>query len=984
MEKLKSVKMPGDGVTPSCVSPNSPVIQGIAPLISAIDVSESIKRPRFSGNEFDLIFEVKELQSLNCQEISRLLKENENFSLMHISENGSILQVDVDKLLRFLPLHLTAMVLSTKKDEAMLRYLLSGLRLLHSFCEIASRHPKLEQILLDDVRVSEQLLDMVFYVLIICSANKQGNHFSGAMPLLYAAIVACSMYLLTACISSQWNELAFVLHCHPKVDIFIDVAFGAVRRNFNFIQTNLSADDYTRYSNPSLAVERAVYFHCQQCEASLQFLQQMCQNKSFQERFLKNKELCGKGGVLRLVKAALNLNTPLILEGSCAVIAAFSRIKARVLSILLYLCEAESVSYLDEVASIPESLDLAKSVALEVVELLKTTLSNESKRPENYSGKTYPMGLLQLNALRLADIFSDDSNLRSYITIYFAEVLAAVLSIPYQQFLSSWCSSDLLLKEEDVSLDYEPFTMAGWVLDLSSPLDICNVEICESNFIPIGSTQASYAHQRTSLLVKVIANLHCFVPNICKEQERNLFLHKFLDCLNIEWQDPHAGDSFPSQPWPGVAFSSALQIAATVCKNLRSLLGHAESLIPTFLNEEDVQLFRVFFTQVQSLIGPVDLEVNRAWEINNTRDSSSPLHGGKELDPKFSNIILKEGMSENSAFPGVCNPDAKQELVGDADGVMQDVNRCEVKLSKSSRERVTEVENAETSGSDLSSSRGKNKNLVGQVSNGEATKSCENSHKSNIQGSQEDERVESLNCEEKPTRKRKRHIMNDIQASLFERAVQEEPDIHKNAASLHAWAVTLSCHGSEVTSAQLKNWLNNRKAKLLRAAAKDGRLSSEDSLICDKQDGSKTRPFSELPQGLKEDRNQTATAVTCIRPNMSQNVEITPESSAQLNPQNCQVSNTNSARLMAGQAVTLTDPQGKEIAKGTVFQVEGEWHGCNLADTSTCVVDITELKSDRIVRLPHPSIEGGATFEQAEVKVGNMRVLWDFGRIRTR
>lgn len=33
---------------------------------------------------------------------------------------------------------------------------------------------------------------------------------------------------------------------------------------------------------------------------------------------------------------------------------------------LLHLCEAESISYLDEVASSPGSLDLAKSVALEV------------------------------------------------------------------------------------------------------------------------------------------------------------------------------------------------------------------------------------------------------------------------------------------------------------------------------------------------------------------------------------------------------------------------------------------------------------------------------------------------------------------------------------------------------------------------------------------------------------------------------------------
>lgn len=33
---------------------------------------------------------------------------------------------------------------------------------------------------------------------------------------------------------------------------------------------------------------------------------------------------------------------------------------------LLHLCEAESISYLDEVASSPASLDLAKTVAYEV------------------------------------------------------------------------------------------------------------------------------------------------------------------------------------------------------------------------------------------------------------------------------------------------------------------------------------------------------------------------------------------------------------------------------------------------------------------------------------------------------------------------------------------------------------------------------------------------------------------------------------------
>ncbi|KAL9239199.1 hypothetical protein vseg_013540 [Gypsophila vaccaria] len=938
----------------------------------------------------DLISEVKELQRLNSQEISKLLKENESLSLLHISENGSPLQVDMDKLVRLLPLHLTSVLLSSPKDEASLRYLLSGLRLLHSFCEIASRHPKLEQILLDDVRVSEQLLDMVFYILIFCSAYKQEQRSSGSTSLLYAAIVACSMYLLTACISSQWNELAFVLHVHPKVDIFIDVAFGAVRRNINFIQTNLSADGYTLCSNSSQAVERAVYFYCQQCEASLQFLQQICQNKSFQERLLNNKELCGKGGVLRLVQATLNLNTPSIWKQSCAVIASVSRLKARVLSILLHLSEAESVSYLDEVASIPESLDLAKSVALKVVGLLKTMLSSEIKRTENHSEKTYPMGLLQLNALRLTDIFSDDSNLRSYITIYFAEVLAVVLSIPYHQFLSTWCSSDLPLKEEDVSLDYEPFTVVRWVLDISSPSDICDVEMCELNFVPTGSDQASYAHQRTSLLVKVIANLHCFVPNICKEQERNLFLHEFLGHLKIEWQDPKTRALFPSHQMSGFAFNSAPPNAATVCKNLRSLLGHAESLIPTFLNEEDVQLLRVFFSQVQSLIGPVSLEVNK--NMHNVRDYSSPCHGVSELGLDSRNSILKEGMSENSAFPGVDNPYINDERVGEADGILQVNNTCEGKSSKASVERLLEVENAETSESELSSSRGNN--LAGQAGNGPTTLSAKHSCKGNMKGSQEDDKVESLNCEEKLTRKRKRPIMNDTQASLFETAVQEEPDIHRNAAALHSWAVKLSCHGSEVTPTQLKNWLNNRKAKLARvAAAKDGRLSSDDSLIGDKQCTSARRTSSDLPETPKEGvpahakgENQISTGVrTCVGTNISQSVEIVgSERPTQLSTQNCQISNSNVARLAVGQAVVLTDTDSKEMAKGVVFQVEGEWQGCNLADTSACVVDITELKSERMVRLPHPSVEGVPTFGEAEAKVKNMKVVWDFDRIRLR
>jgi hypothetical protein len=39
----------------------------------------------------------------------------------------------------------------------------------------------------------------------------------------------------------------------------------------------------------NLTAERVVFYLCQQCEASLQFLQSLCQQKSFKERLLRNK-----------------------------------------------------------------------------------------------------------------------------------------------------------------------------------------------------------------------------------------------------------------------------------------------------------------------------------------------------------------------------------------------------------------------------------------------------------------------------------------------------------------------------------------------------------------------------------------------------------------------------------------------------------------------------------------------------------------------
>ncbi|KAJ6343593.1 hypothetical protein OIU76_005352 [Salix suchowensis] len=644
----------------------------------------------------DLISAVKELHGLSSQELNKLLRDSENFTIHFHSGKGSTTKIDVEKLAGLLPLHLIAVLLSSDRDDSLLRYLLCGIRLLHSLCDLGSRNSKLEQVLLDDVKVSEQLLDLVFYLLIVLSGYGQENLNSCSLLLVHSALVASSLHLLSGCISSQWQDLVQVLLAHPKVDIFMDAAFGAVHVAIRF----------------------------------LQILQSLCQQKMFRERLLRNKELCGKGGVLFLARAILKLNITPPFVDSFMVVAAVSRLKAKVLSILLHLCEAESISYLDEVASSPWSLDLAKSVVLEILELLKAALNKDPNHFSPCPDRTFPMGLLQLNAMRLADIFSDDSNFRSYITTCFTKVLTAIFSLPHGDFLPIWCSSEFPPREEDGTLEYDTFTAAGWFLDTFAAANLSNAINLEITLIPSNMPQAMYAHQRTSLFVKLIANLHCFVPNICEEQERNLFLNKFLECMRMD----------PSKSLPGIF----LYFWCSKSRDSLQKPSHAESLIPNFLNEEDVQLLRVFFNQLQSLINPTDYEENQVQEFKTERSISLDKFSRLTIDEHLQEAqsigaygspmvmkepshlynrtdIQKEEMSENSAIQEEKPNFKNMNQVEDA--IKEDKAKSGACVSDVLREIDRDAHIVETSGSDTSSTRGKT--YAGQVVNGELLKSSE-------------------------------------------------------------------------------------------------------------------------------------------------------------------------------------------------------------------------------------------------------------------
>lgn len=326
---------------------------------------EEHSRSSNGHQDFDLVSAVKRLHGLNTQELTKLIRESGNNSIQYFSEAGTSMMIDLDKLARYLPSHLIAKLMLSKREENLFRYLLCGLRLLHSLCDLAHRHPKLEQMLMDDIKISDQIIDLVFYLLVVLGRYNQANHASSSMPLLHSALVACSLHLLTVCIASQWQDLASILVSHCKVDMFMDAVLAALRVDVKFLLVMLSAHSADFFIKSNSVAEGTLNYLCQQCEASLQFLHSLCVQKSFRERLAKNKELCRKGGFLLLAQSILNLKIKPSSRETSSVVAAVSRLKSKVLSILLHLCETESISYLDEVASCPHSMDLAKTVAFE-------------------------------------------------------------------------------------------------------------------------------------------------------------------------------------------------------------------------------------------------------------------------------------------------------------------------------------------------------------------------------------------------------------------------------------------------------------------------------------------------------------------------------------------------------------------------------------------------------------------------------------------
>ncbi|CDY62086.1 BnaC02g46750D [Brassica napus] len=667
-----------------------------------------------------LIPAVNGLHWRDSLEIHKLLQDKKDFCIYY----NNVEKISVEKLA--------------------FEYLLSGIRLLHTLCELTSRHSKLDQVLLDDCVLSAMMVDLVINAMVALGGNRKESWKSDNESLVEATMVASTLHLLHGFISPEFVDIVQVLLAHSKVYcVLLQTAFGAVHNVVRSLEAKLLYRGSDHPKKLGASPLKSAKFHCQQAEAALQFLHSLCQEKLFSERVAKNKELCGKGGLLMLAKSILSLPVSPGFVKEATTVASMYRIKAKVLSLLHHIFEADSVSFLDELER-AGNLHLAQPIASEVLSLLKLGLSES---PNDIASHDYPMGFVLLNAMRLAE----------------STILSALFCLSHEEFVSMLCSSALSSREDDATLDYDLFKSAGWVLSVFSSSSLLDVPQFKLNF-QNNLTMSSYAHQRTSLVIKIIANLHCFAPEVCIEEDRNRFIKDFVSGLR---KDPVS----MTIQLPNSSYTPVAQRATSVCRNICSLLRHADFLITNGLDVKDLMMFRVFCKH---------LLLSCTWSSQLHQQRKEPLNlnierASEEPNVRVEGAATKYNVNENMEIV----PRLKES----------DADAC----------------NLETSSLDTRSNRGKS-----LVEDGDGY--VELAHEL-FKGSGSGEVKE----DEKQGKKRKRSIMCDDQVEMMEKAIVDEPDMRRSAAWIKKWAEKLNQNGPRVTAMQLKNWLSNRRAKLARA-----------------------------------------------------------------------------------------------------------------------------------------------------------------------
>jgi hypothetical protein len=105
----------------------------------------------------------------------------------------------------------------------------------------------------------------------------------------YMDLPVCFLTCGSACLVLHVQSIhPYFFYALGQVDIFMDVAFDSLHEDMRILSARLLTYDSKAFSAGPFD-SQLTHFICQQCEASLQFLWLLCQQKLFRDRILKNK-----------------------------------------------------------------------------------------------------------------------------------------------------------------------------------------------------------------------------------------------------------------------------------------------------------------------------------------------------------------------------------------------------------------------------------------------------------------------------------------------------------------------------------------------------------------------------------------------------------------------------------------------------------------------------------------------------------------------
>ncbi|KAJ0961302.1 hypothetical protein J5N97_000708 [Dioscorea zingiberensis] len=226
------------------------------------------------------------------------------------------------------------------------------------------------------------------------------------------------------------------------------------------------------------------------------------------------KEICTQR-LLSLAQAVLNLDVPTYFTDMVEIMDPILRIKSKFLTIVILCCETDQTeSFLDRVAHNPQSMQLAQSLALKVLAIVKSALDGVGEHQTRSIDNNIPNDLLILKAMILNDHLSNNPNFKQFIIDNMTHFLVNLFTIPPQEFISKWCSNDTPMMDQTINFEYVP-RMAlvspfdGFGTSRSAPISYTINRRCPR--IPICKP---YAQDKSKYLVRMIANLYRPVGDI--------------------------------------------------------------------------------------------------------------------------------------------------------------------------------------------------------------------------------------------------------------------------------------------------------------------------------------------------------------------------------------------------------------------------------------------------------------------------------------